>query len=90
MPKQNNGQNERYCGFSGFNVRKSCTEWGRAGNNCTKLCKCGWEKREVYGTAVLLSRKKLTDGDRIAGGTRRTFEAKRCKTEGEFVSLRCR
>ena len=36
----------------------------------------GMGKRKEYGTARLLSHhKKLSDGDRIAGGARRTFEA---------------
>ena len=35
----------------------------------------GMGKRKEYGTARLLSHhKKLSDGDRIAGRTRRTFE----------------
>ena len=44
--------------------------------------------RKGYGTASLLPHKKLSNGDRVAGGTRRTFEAKRCETESKFINLR--
>ena len=55
-----------------------------------RIC-AGEDRRKEgrYGTASLLSHWKLSDRDRITGGTRRTFETEWRETEGEFVNL-CR
>ncbi len=56
-----------------------------------RICADVDRKEKQYGTAELLSHhKQLSNGDWVAGGPRRTFEAQRCETEGEFVDFRCR
>ena len=75
----------------------------RASGEMTARIWADMDGKKGYGTAEVLSHEsmplrhnlsllyiKLSNGDGIAGRTRRTLETKRCETEGEFVNLRCR
>ena len=64
---------------------------GAKGTTIARICADVDRKEKYNGTAVLLSHyKKLSNGDRVAGGTRRAFETQRREAESEFVDFRRR
>ena len=63
---------------------------GANGKMTARICASADSKRRGMGQQNCCPVIKLSNGDRVTRGTRRTFEAQRCKTEGEFVDFRRR